>query len=277
MTKIILPFLETMITQACNLSCVGCTNYSDLRHSGYVPWSQGQESILPWLDRINIPDFGIIGGEPLINPELEEWLLGLRKLLPKSQLRLTTNGLLLHKWPDLVRLLNSIGNCVFKITVHIQDRALEQHIENIFAADSWETVVEHGISRWRNCHGVRFQINRPSTFLKTYRNSYQDMAPYHSDPTDAFSKCIQQTCPLLYQGRIYKCSTSALLIDTLARFDNPNWDQWQRYIEYGICALDSAETIENFVNNFGKPHAQCAQCPGSTVAPLMHLFTVSRK
>ena len=30
MTKMVLPFIETMVTQACNLSCRGCSNYSDL-------------------------------------------------------------------------------------------------------------------------------------------------------------------------------------------------------------------------------------------------------
>lgn len=28
--KPLLSFLKTMVTQACNLSCQGCTNYSDL-------------------------------------------------------------------------------------------------------------------------------------------------------------------------------------------------------------------------------------------------------
>jgi len=277
MTKSTLPFLETMITQACNLSCEGCTNYSDLKHSGYVPWSQGQAWLEPWLDVLDISDFGIIGGEPLINPEADQWLLGIRKLLPDAQIRFTTNGLLLHKWPELLDLLHSIGNCVFKISVHIDDQLLENNIRNVFSLFNWTPVVEHGISRWATTNGLRFQINRPHTFLQTYRNTYHDMAPYHSKPVDAFSRCVQKTCPLLYQGKIYKCSTSALLLDTLDRFERPNWSQWQQYIEQGISVTDPKQTIIDFVDNFGKPHSQCAQCPGSAVAPLNHQVTVVRK
>ena len=277
MSKPTLPFLETMITQACNLSCEGCTNYSDLKHSGYVTWSQGRAWLEPWLDRLYIPDFGIIGGEPLINPELEQWLLGLRDLMPETQLRLTTNGLLLHKWPRLLDLINHVGNCVFKITVHVDDVALEQEINKIFQSQSWEPVVEYGISRWRNTRGVRLQINRPLTFLKTYLGTYNSMAPHHSNPDDAFATCVQKTCPLLYQGKIYKCSTSALLLDTLDRFDRPNWPEWERYIEPGIGSDCPDYAISNFINNFGQPHVQCGQCPGSAASPLMHRITVKRK
>ena len=44
--KPVLPFVEIMITQACNISCTGCTNYSDLVHKGYLTWEQGQAEIL---------------------------------------------------------------------------------------------------------------------------------------------------------------------------------------------------------------------------------------
>jgi hypothetical protein len=277
MNKPTLPFLETMITQSCNLSCHGCTNYSDLSHSGYVPWSQGKIWIESWLDRLEIPDFGIIGGEPLINPEVRLWLLGIRAMMPDSQIRITTNGLLLHKYPDLLPLLNEIGNCVFKITVHVLSPELENTINNIFSLYKWEPVTEFGISRWSTGNNLKLQINRPDTFLKTYVNDYPNMAPHNSDPELAFSACIQKNCPLLYQGKIYKCSTSALLSDTLDRFNRPNWNQWSLYIEEGISCESSDDSIVNFIENFGKVHSQCGQCPTSLTKPLNHLITVKRK
>jgi len=277
MPKLVLPFLETMVTQVCNLSCQGCTNYSDLKHSGYVSWAQGRSWLEPWLDVIDIPDFGIMGGEPLINPEIESWLVGVRKLLPNAQLRFTTNGLLLHKWPNLLSLLHEIGNCVFKITVHVQDQVLEQNIQQIFNQYTWEPTTEYGISRWKTTNGLRFQINRPVNFLKTFQNSYEDMAPFDSDPTAAFSACVQQTCPLLYQGRIYKCSTSALLLDTLNLHSRPNWSQWEPYIEPGILPDSPGKLIQQFVDNFGRAHSQCRQCPTAQSVPLSHCITVTRK
>jgi sulfatase maturation enzyme AslB (radical SAM superfamily) len=277
MDRLTLPFLETMITQVCNLSCQGCTNYSDLKHSGYVSWEQGRTWLEPWTELLDIPDFGIMGGEPLINPEVVQWIVGVRELLPDTQIRFTTNGLLLHKYPDLLKVLQDIGNCVFKISVHLEDKDLENTIQNIFAQYSWQEVTEYGISRWKTNRGLRLQINRPTQFLKTFHGKYSDMQPHHSKPLDAFDLCVQKTCPLLYKESIYKCSTSALLLDTLDRFDRPNWNQWKSFIEQGITVNSPYKDIQAFVDNFGKPHQRCGQCPDSRSHPLMHFATVTRK
>lgn len=275
--KPVLPFVETMITQACNISCLGCTNYSDLKHTGYVTWAEGKRQIESWLDRIEILDFGIMGGEPLINPEVNDWISGCRELLPKAQIRFTTNGLLLDKHYDIVDLMSSIGNCVFKITVHRTTEELENFIRRIKSSYQWETVIEHGITRFKTSNNFRFQINRPTAFIKTYKNSYSNMMPYHSDPVAAFKDCCQQTCPLLYNGRIYKCSTAGLLEQTLKRFNNPNLDDWKYYITKGIGTDCSDEQLNEFIKNFGNPHLICGQCPTKAQGTIIHLENISQK
>jgi hypothetical protein len=60
------------------------------------------------------------------------------------------------------------------------------------------------------------------------------LLPYHSDSVKAFDNCCQQTCPLLYKGNIYKCSTSGLLSDVLTRFDNSNMEHWMPYLPEGV-------------------------------------------
>lgn len=274
-----LPFLETMITQACNLSCLGCTNYSDLPHSGYVSWSQGRKSLERWLTRVRIDDFGIMGGEPLLNPEWKQWLMGVRELLPQAQIRFTTNGVLLHRWPNILDFLQGIGNVVFKVTVHRSEPELENLLENLLEQRSWSEVTEHGVERLRTANGLRLHIKRPDTFLKTYLNAYHDMMPHHSDPQQAFDICVQKTCPLLYQDRIYKCSTSALLRDTLSRVGDPNLEHWQPYLTTGIGADCSDQELNEFLDNFGQAHAMCGQCPSSrhTESYLDHPATVNRR
>jgi hypothetical protein len=279
MTKPYLPFLETMITQVCNLSCKGCTNYSDIFHTGYVSWLHGEQTLVAWLEKINIEEFGIIGGEPLINPEWRQWVAGIRRLLPAARLRFTTNGLLLHKHSDIVDFFESLGNITFKITVHTVDKNLQQQLEKIVASRHWLPVTEFGINRWAGPNGLRLQINRPEKFIKTYRNSYENMMPWLSDPGQAFDNCCQKTCPLLYNGRIYKCSTAGLLRDTLLRFNQPNYEMWKPYIDQGVGIDSSDQQIKSFVNNFAKPNAICAQCPtvNSVDSKINHTITVYKK
>lgn len=279
MIKPILPFVEIMVTQTCNLSCTGCTNYSDLAHRGYLTWNEGKEQLEPWLLRVDIPDFGILGGEPLMNPDIRNWIIGLRELMPNSQIRFTTNGLLLERNFDIVDLLADIGNCVFKIAVHEQNQNLENVIERVFNHFSWEPVVEYGVSRYRTKNNMRFHVRRPEYFYKTFQGSYKDMSPHNNNPIDAFNICCQQTCPLIYNGKIYKCSTSGLLKDTLNRFNNPNIEQWQSYLLNGISHDCPDSELSNFLDNFGKPHSICQMCPTKqdTESVLTHLDYVSRK
>jgi hypothetical protein len=277
-TKLTLPFLETMITQVCNLSCEGCTNYSDLKHTGYVAWEQGKEWISGWLERINIPDFGIIGGEPLINPECRDWLVGIRDLMPASQIRFTTNGLLLDRNWDIVDLMYELGNVSFKITVHTDEVGVEEVIQKIFKRYSWKTVNEYGIDRWLTKNNFRFHVKRPEKFLKTYRNKYENMEPWNTKPAQAFDICVQKTCPLLHNGAIYKCSTAGLLEPILKRH-NISTDMWQQYIPQPLTVDCSPKELEHFITNFGQPHAICGQCPdhSSQEAVLIHNITVKQK
>jgi hypothetical protein len=277
--KLVLPFVETMITQACNISCEGCTNYSDLVHNGYQTWEQGRAELEPWLERLDIPDFGIIGGEPLMNPGVRRWITGLRDLLPHSQLRFTTNALLLERNFDIVDLLASVGNCVLKITVHMNNPELDNMIQQIMSKFTWEPVCEHGINRFKTVNNFRFQINRPKIFTRSFQGTYKNMSPHNNVPEDAFDVCSQKTCPLLYKGKIYKCSTSALLADTLARFDWPNSEQWQPYLVPGLTANCDDEELQQFIGNFNQPHAMCAMCPSqkNTDSFLIHYDHVSKK
>lgn len=260
MNKFQLPFVEMMVTQFCNLSCVGCSNYADLKHTGYVPWQIGRQEIESWLPRLDIKEFGIMGGEPLINPELKTWIRGLRELLPDSPIRFSTNGELLDKHLDVVETAHEVGNFVFKITVHQHSERVEAVIAKIFGMYKWEPVREHGINRYRTDHGLRFQINRPQTFIKTYRNDYANMRPFDSNPADSFAICIQQTCPLMLGGRMYKCSTLGGLEDTLKRFGVTD-PSWQPYVGQYITPASSDSDIEAFLNNFGQPNRVCRMCP----------------
>jgi len=260
MNKFQLPFVEMMVTQFCNLSCVGCSNYADLKHTGYVPWAQGRKEIESWLPRLDIQEFGIMGGEPLINPELKQWIRGLRELLPTSPIRFSTNGELLDRHLDVVETAHEVGNFVFKITVHQHSERVEAVIAKIFSMYKWEPVREYGINRYRTSNGLKFQINRPQTFIKTYRNDYANMMPFDSNPVDSFAICIQQTCPLMYNGRLYKCSTQGGLEDVLKRFGVTD-PAWAPYLGNYLTPDSSDEEIERFINNFGKPHAVCRMCP----------------
>lgn len=277
-----LGYLELLATQVCNLVCRGCSTYSDVPHRGYATWAQTEKELAPWLEKINIQDIGIMGGEILINPDIMTWLTGIRKLLPHSRIRFATNGLLVEKMWPVIEWLYQDGNAVLKITRHTDDVRVQSAIDRIESTWDWEPVHEYGIDRYRTNTGLRFQVREPTQFTQTFQGNYNTMQPWSSDPVQAFAHCHQQTCPMLYQGRIYKCSTTALTRTALERYNWPNQELWQPFLDpeqNGSIDLScDSDRIQQFVLNFGQPHNTCAQCPtANSGAEIEHRINVVLK
>ena len=256
-----LEHVEIMAINACQLSCKACATFSDLKHSGYVTWEQGKQQLLPWIERLDLECVGIMGGEPLMNPDLKQWLAGLRQLLPNTQIRLPTNGLLLHRHLDLVDLMNDLGNCILKISYHIDNTTLRRMIKQIITTYDFRPVTEYGINRWSTPNNFKFQINNPTKFLQSYKNDYENMEPHDSNPSEAFDICVCQRCAFLHDGNLFKCSIAGLTPELHRRFHEPNKEAWKPYLNTGLSVDCSDVELDNFVKNFGKPHAMCRQCP----------------
>ena len=253
--------VEIMAINACQLSCSACATFSDLTHSGYITWEKGKQQLLPWLERLDLECVGIMGGEPLMNPRIKDWLHGLRELLPNTQIRLPTNGLLLHKHMDLVEAMNDIGNCVLKISYHVDNQRLRSVVKQIINSYDFRPVTEFGINRWSTENNFKFQINSPEKFLKSFKNEYTDMLPHNNNPKEAFEACVCQRCAFLHNGQLFKCSIAGLTPELHKRFNSPNDEAWHPYLNTGLSVDCDDKRLEGFVRNFGSSHAMCRQCP----------------
>jgi sulfatase maturation enzyme AslB (radical SAM superfamily) len=220
-----------------------------------------------------------MGGEPLMNPDLHNWIKGIRDMMPETQIRFVTNGLLLAKNRRIVDLLHEVGNAVLKISYHVDDPSVDQEIQHIRERFAWRDINEFGIDRWITGRDFRFQIARPKKFIRTFRGDYTNMQPHDNEPVAAFDLCVQKRCPMLLDGVIYKCGTAALTQSVLERFGWPNREQWQPYLGHGLSADCTDQELERFLANFGRPHAICRQCPTAQDLDsiLDHTITVTRK
>jgi hypothetical protein len=156
-----------------------------------------------------------------------------------------------------------IGNCVIKISVHQPQQFYTQEaIKILFGRAKWEPIHEHGIHRWIGPNDVRLQISFPTTFVKSYQGEFSDMMPHDNDPNKSFEICVQKECPLLYQGRIYKCSTSALLGKVLNDWGRTQVKEWQPYLKYkGIGPDCTDQELFDFLKGFGQAESICQMCP----------------
>lgn len=251
-----IPFIEIELTTACNLSCRGCTNYSDYnKQANWTPWDTAEKWFIDWSQRVKFDFISLMGGEPTLNPELDKWITGIRKIFPTTPFHIVTNGLLLHKKPWILDLLVDAGNCGISVSAHTPGNV--DFIKSTFLLKKYlEPGTESSKRIWG---GVGSQ---GLIWFKTFKGSYQNMKPHNNDPAEAFSYCCQQRCPLLYNGRLYKCSSIAKLKDTLTDWNKLVDKDWEFYLKYnGIDVTCSDDELSYWVQNFGLPESICSMCP----------------
>ena len=88
--------LEIHLSEHCNLNCVSCSHYSPLATPKFCDIAQLRNS-LSKLSRFANEFYTIrlLGGEPLLNPNIVEIISIVRDLFPDTNIQLITNGLLL--------------------------------------------------------------------------------------------------------------------------------------------------------------------------------------
>lgn len=251
-----------MVMRNCNLSCAGCTTFSDYVHpSKYPSVEEIIYGLKLWSQRLNYDHIGTMGGEPLLNPNIESLLVKLRHEFPNVTIRFVTNGLLLEKHKPLIDKMYELGNVILKISKHVKDERIKNIVKYIMNRFDWEPVTEFHIHRWLTSNNFRFQINAPEKFYRTFKGTYFNMVPHNNNPIDAFDLCVQKTCPLLYEEKLFKCGTLALTPDILDKTNQSKKPQWKPYLDQGLDINVSDDRLEKWINNFGKPHAVCRQCP----------------
>lgn len=181
----ILPQVEMHVIDCCNLSCRGCTHFSPI-FAYHIPNVNDRLRDIEKLKMLfsHIAVFNILGGEPLLNPQLNQYICKIRELLPKTHIVLVTNGLLIPR------------------------------IEEELLACIRENQVLVSISEYEPTHKIIDQITeRLEAFGITYRLRSFDAKQKFNKPLSLSAnsihkrKCISDGCVNLYEGKISRCPT----------------------------------------------------------------------
>ena len=149
-----IPYLEMPITHLCSLHCDGCSAYSNYNLKRTVPLTEARQWLKQWSVRIAPAHFRILGGEPLLHPNLPEILLSARQFWPATHIQVCTNGLNLDRHPTLPFLL-ALPNMSLSLSVHSRDEAYLAKINvaiatiNCWVADFGVTAqLGDNIAKW---------------------------------------------------------------------------------------------------------------------------------
>lgn len=101
--------LEIAITDFCNLDCPLCSQGTPLQKGKKIMPLRELERISKFLRPFEFDIVKISGGEPTIHPQFGEICDKLKELFPAHAYQLATNGCLLEKFLDHLKVFNHIG------------------------------------------------------------------------------------------------------------------------------------------------------------------------
>lgn len=180
-----LSYIEIDITNHCNLSCKGCTRLCDIdktkKFTNLETFTNDLNQVKKLFKHVNA--IRILGGEPLLHPELSDFIHNARKIFPQSAINIFTNGLLLNKMSKNTLKTIKDNNAYFIIANYKPTMQIKSKIEKYLNENSMY---------------YRFSL-LVDTFSKR-----MTLYPLN-DKYKSHEKCALHNCHLLRDGYIYKC------------------------------------------------------------------------
>jgi hypothetical protein len=101
--KTALENLDICVSEHCNLGCYSCNHFSQLAEKEFADLQSLERDLkhLAKLSSGNIPSISLAGGEPLLNPDLHEFMRISRECFPNAVIQIITNGTLLLTQKDI--------------------------------------------------------------------------------------------------------------------------------------------------------------------------------
>lgn len=230
--------LETMEIHAaehCNLNCKNCSMFCGLVETRDFPCYQEFEEGIKQLKNFfpHIKKFRIIGGEPLLNPELDKYIRLIRNVYPYTDIRLISNGILVTKMSD--QLIQTIidNDVTFIVTQYI---SLKHSIDEI--------------NRFLSKTGIRYIVTEAVLEFQKIYNALGD-----SDIDENFYRCHWKgSCATMYGTKIATCYVP-FVIHYLS-------DKFNLAIEETgkIDLMEEGLTAQEIIKRMHTPFDMCRYC-----------------
>lgn len=191
--RIRVAFCELQVVHHCNLSCRSCNHLSPVMPHHFADPETVFKDFHNLAKNLRPSHIKLLGGEPLLHPQLIEVIDAVRQSGISQKIQLLTNGLLLPKmtdafWEKIDRL---------RITLYPGAELSEGRMREI--------------RERADCHHVHIRLDRVDTFRVAYSE--------FGTRDDRLVQRIFDTCKLAHtwrcqtvtQGHFYRCSPSSYL------------------------------------------------------------------
>lgn len=295
-----IPYVEFYITNVCNLTCTNCNRFNDFNFSGWQNWNDYKDDYTEWAKHVRLQSVTILGGEPLLNPSLLDWVTGINQLWQKN-VQILTNGTRLNKVKGLYEILlknndplapgmknwvgvslhnpNDRDRCFDEIKKFLKGNIKYVHKDDPLNVNCCYTFG--GDHAFIDENGVRICVWEYLDFYPSavHKNAQGRFTVFNNDPIEAHSKCgfAQYKCYHFIRGNLYKCGPVALFpeFDQQHIFDISDSDRQIMHSYTPLTAYEFEEKGKEFFKTIDSAIPQCKFCP----TEMLHtqLFAVTKK
>lgn len=184
--------LEYEVSHSCNLNCKRCDHFSNLAQKGYMANPESFRNDLIQISKYveNICELKLLGGEPLLNPELSLFIEAAKDVFPRATVYIYTNALILRN------ISRELIDCIRKNDIVVTFTVYPPMFDQI------DDVV-----MFLRKEEIRFSIYHEVKEFAAWINLNGD-----SDPLKAQRACFSGECHCFNNGKLFKC-TQALNAD----------------------------------------------------------------
>ena len=231
---------EVSLVDHCNLNCRSCHAFAPLADEAYYDVQKLEKEFKRISELANgkIEFVRLLGGEPLLHPDLLEILDITGKYFEKKRIELITNAILLDKqspdfWESCRK--NNVKICITKYPINLPFEKIEK------------TGKKHGVEvRYFNLssnNGVK-KMTKPT------------INPDGGDPTENFGLCpISNACTALDNGKIYHCSTISRI-----KYFNKYFNLDLNVCEEDYIDIYNVNSLDEILDFLCKPVPFCKYC-----------------
>jgi hypothetical protein len=192
-----LPYLEIDIVSHCNLSCRGCSHFSPIAEIWFadiLEFERDMKRLKLLFSKIEL--IRILGGEPLLHPDIERFIILTRTHFRNSRISIATNGYSVCSMKD--SFWTACRENQIKINLSIYPPLYNKANEILTFIKSKKVIV----------------YSDKQDKFRSILNLSGD-----SDPFKAFKFCRATAfVPYLYKGKIYICSRPVVVKSFNKRF-----------------------------------------------------------
>jgi organic radical activating enzyme len=276
--KFYLDEMEFYITNVCNLNCTECDRFNNFYFHGQQNWDDYSDVYKKWSDIAQFGRISILGGEPLMNPTILDWVNGISTLWNETDVYISTNGTHINRVRGLYDTIKQYGGRVsIEISIHNKND-IESMLVNVedfleefkLPLDEYrETLLSReGYVQMHDRNNVSVSLRRISVFDKSALIENNGVFRFHdSNPSRAISACNGKTCHGFNRGKLYKCMVMTTLVEFYEQFNFDISDEDIELIyDYKPLRVESdSSTISNFMDGLVNCDVipQCKFCPES--------------